>query len=240
MHEEQLLPGRTAGAQSHGLCRGDIGRRVAARRAQLGLSREEVAVRARSAPGYIQYLEEQPATPGIGFLMRLSDALETSVVELTGGTADLAPGGAHAPLHPELVDLDLDECRTLLGTHGVGHVAVTTHDGPAILPVNYLVTDGEVVFRVASDAGVAPMGGDGRTAFEVDHIDDALCRGWSVQVVGEPHDVTDPEAVRRLDEEAYGTPWADAADAHWVAVTPARVSGRRIDVPYAHGSYPRV
>lgn len=72
--------------------RGDIGRRVAARRLQLDLSRQDVALRAGAAPGYIQYVEEQSATPGIGFLLRLADALETTVQELTGGTVDL-PGG---------------------------------------------------------------------------------------------------------------------------------------------------
>lgn len=232
MPENSLLREPAAGRHTHGPCRGDIGRRVAARREQLGLSREEVAVRAGSAPGYIQYLEEQPATPGIGFLLRLADALETSVMELTGGTADLPPGMGHAPLRPELVDLGLDECRTLLGTHGVGHVAVTTHDGPAILPVNYLITDGELAFRVAPDA-LAPLTGDSQMAFEVDHIDDALCRGWSVLVVGTPHPVTDPEAVRTLDEQAYSAPWSGGAEARWVVVTPTRVSGRRISVPYA-------
>ncbi|MFF8828348.1 helix-turn-helix domain-containing protein [Streptomyces sp. NPDC015131] len=223
----------TAGAPAHGPCRGDIGRRVAARREQLGLTREEVAVRAGSAPGYLQYLEEQPATPGIGFLLRLADALETSVVELTGGLADLPPGTGHPPSRPELVDLDLEQCRTLLGSHGVGHVAVTTPDGPAILPVNYLVTEGEVAFRVAPGT-LAPLAGDSRMAFEVDHIDDALCRGWSVLVVGAPHEVTDPDTVRRLDDQAYGMPWRGGADAGWVAVTPARVTGRRVDAPYAH------
>ncbi|ORT55756.1 pyridoxamine 5'-phosphate oxidase family protein [Streptomyces sp. CB03238] len=233
MPEKSLLRGLDAGTHAHGPCRGDIGRRVAARREQLGLSREEVAVRAGSAPGYIQYLEEQTATPGIGFLLRLADALETSVMELTGGTADLPPGTGHPPVHPQLVDLGLDECRTLLGTHGVGHVAVTTHDGPAILPVDYLITDGEVAFRVGRDT-LPPMTGESQMAFEVDHIDDALCRGWSVLVVGTPHEVTDPDAVRRLDDLAYSTPWSEGQEACWMAVTPARVSGRRIDVPYAH------
>ncbi len=81
--------------------RGDIGRRVAARRHQLSLSRQDVALRAGAAPGYIEYVEEQSATPGIGFLLRLADALETTVQELTGGTVDLpgglGPGGPRGP-----------------------------------------------------------------------------------------------------------------------------------------------
>ncbi|MFV0127106.1 pyridoxamine 5'-phosphate oxidase family protein [Streptomyces sp. HMX112] len=235
MSGKSLLKGPDATTQ--GPCRGDIGRRVAARREQLGLTREDVAVRAGSAPGYIQYLEEQTATPGIGFLLRLADALETTVAELTGGTADLPPGSGRAAHHPERVELGLDECRLLLGTHGVGHVAVTTGEGPAILPVDYLIADGEVAFRTTPDARPATAGGN-ELAFEVDHIDDALHGGWSVQVVGEPHQVTDPETVRRLDEQAYSTPWSGDDSCLWTALTPSHVSGRRITTRYTHHPKP--
>ncbi|MGW0117917.1 helix-turn-helix domain-containing protein [Streptomyces sp. NPDC003327] len=62
----------------------DLGRRVEARRARLGPSREEVAARAGSTPGYIDLLEEQLPSPGIEFLVRLANALETTVQDLTG------------------------------------------------------------------------------------------------------------------------------------------------------------
>ncbi|MET9803890.1 pyridoxamine 5'-phosphate oxidase family protein [Streptomyces sp. NPDC006368] len=231
MSEKPLL--RSPETRTPGHCRGDIGRRVAARREQLGLSREEVALRAGSAPGYIQYLEEQPATPGIGFLLRLADALETSVMELEGGTVELPPGAGHSAYRPHLMDLGLDECGALLGTHGVGRVAVTTHDGPAILPVNYVVADGEVAFRAPPGAVVSTAPGS-EVAFEVDHIDDALGRGWSVLVVGEAHPLTDPDSVRRVEAHAYDTPWAGSDNAPWVAVTPSHVTGRKVDAPYAH------
>ncbi|MEE1754666.1 helix-turn-helix domain-containing protein [Streptomyces sp. SP18CS02] len=218
--------------------RGDIGRRVAARREELGLSREDVALRAGSAPGYIQYLEERTATPGMGFMLRLADALETTVAALTGGTADLPPGSGHAAYHAELVDLDPDACRSLLGTHGVGRVAVTTHEGPAILPVNYMIAaDGDVVFRTSPDSVPARAAG-GEIAFEVDHIDDALSQGWSVLVVGTARAVTDPESVRDLEAQAYSTPWAGGDREHWIAVTPVRVTGRRILVHDTHKPFP--
>ncbi|MFJ8693355.1 helix-turn-helix domain-containing protein [Streptomyces roseolilacinus] len=213
--------------------RGDIGRRVAARREQLGLSREDVALRAGSAPGYLQYLEEQAAVPGMGFLLRLADALETTVGALTGGAADLPPGVGHAAYHPELVELDPGECRELLGTHGVGRVAVTTHEGPAILPVNYVVAGDEVVFRTSSESLPGKAAG-GEVAFEVDHIDEAFSRGWSVLLVGTARTVTEPGAVRALEERAFTTPWAGAERDLWVAVTPTRVTGRRIRVHHAH------
>lgn len=213
--------------------RGDIGRRVAARREQLGLTREDVALRAGSAPGYIQYLEEQPVTPGIGFLLRLADALETTVVELTGGGMGLPPGVGHAAYHSELVELSPDECRTRLSTHGVGRVAVSTPDGPAIVPVNYLVWDDAVAYRTAPDAAAAAAEGR-EVAFEVDHIDEALSQGWSVLVVGTARAVTDPETVRRLDEQATTTPWAGGDRELWLIITPTRLTGRRIHVRETH------
>lgn len=94
-----------------------------------------------------------------------------------------------------------------MADHGVGRIGVRTPEGPAIVPVNYDVVDGAVVFRTAP--GSAPSLAAGHeTAFEVDRIDDALSRGWSVLVTGPAARVTDPETVRHLTARAYTTPWA--------------------------------
>ncbi|MEU3447515.1 pyridoxamine 5'-phosphate oxidase family protein [Streptomyces thermolilacinus] len=208
---------------------GDLGRRVAARREQLGMSYEDLARRTGAAPEYIQYLETHPATHGIGFLLRLADALETSVDELTGGNVDLPPGIGQAAYHPELVELGASECWELLGSNGVGRVGMTTEAGPAILPVNYLVLGGDVAYRTSPDA--APAGAAGHVvAFEVDRIDDAFSRGWSVLVVGEARTVTEPHAVERLETHSRSTPWAGGVRDLWITVTPGRVTGRRIVV----------
>ncbi|QGV77354.1 helix-turn-helix domain-containing protein [Streptomyces ficellus] len=208
---------------------GDLGRRVAARREQLGVSYEDLAMRTGAAPEYIHYLETHPATHGIGFLLRLADALETSVDELTGGKADLPPGIGQAAYHPELVELGEPECWQLLGGNGVGRVGVTTEAGPAILPVNYTVLGGDVAYRTSPDAAPACAAGH-EVAFEVDRIDDAFSRGWSVLVVGEARTVTEPRAVERLEAHSRSTPWAGGARDLWITVTPRRVTGRRIVV----------
>ncbi|QNE73379.1 helix-turn-helix domain-containing protein [Streptomyces finlayi] len=208
---------------------GDFGRRVEARRKQLGLSRDEIAHRAGSAPGYITYVEEQSATPGIGFMLRLADALGTSLEELSGATVDLPPGTGQAAYHPELLTLDREECWALLGTHGVGRVGVATGEGPAIVPVNYVVNDGSVAFRTA--AGALPARTvDHEIAFEVDRIDEAFSRGWSVLVVGRAREVTDPAAQRVLTERAPTEPWAGGDRHLWISVQASRVTGRRIFV----------
>ncbi|WP_418960951.1 helix-turn-helix domain-containing protein [Streptomyces tritici] len=216
MHPEPHAPRR---APAHP--RGDVGRRVAARRHELGLSREDLALRAGSAPGYIQYLEEQPATPGVAFLLRLADALETTVPALTGAAAGPPPAELL-----RTVELDPAACWALLDTHGVGRIARQTPDGPVVLPVNYLVTDGRVAFRstTPTSSGTA----DADLAFEADHIDETSGQGWSVLLVGPVHDVTDPAAVERLAARADGGPWTGGEGSHWTLLAPQRVTGRRI------------
>ncbi|WP_165956071.1 helix-turn-helix domain-containing protein, partial [Streptomyces hainanensis] len=125
--------------------RTDVGRRVALRREQLGLSREEVAGRAGVAPQYLRYLEEHPASPSVASLTRVARALGTTVAELSGGPA--AAGAASAGGGGEAVSLDPEACYELVAAHSVGRIAVRTADGPAIVPVGYAVVDGAIVFQ---------------------------------------------------------------------------------------------
>ncbi|MGW1911636.1 DUF1918 domain-containing protein [Streptomyces sp. NPDC002076] len=207
---------------------GDIGRRVAAERRRQGLSREETAGRARMSPDYLAYLEERPADPTLATLIRLADALGTTVATLRGGGIDLPPGQGHALLRPELRDLAPEECRTLLSTHGVGRVSVSTPDGrPAVVPVNYDVVDDAIVFRTVPDS-VAAAAAEREVAFEVDHLDEALSQGWSVLAVGPASVVTDPDTVRRLTRQAHTTPWAGGHREMWVSIRPVTLTGRRI------------
>ncbi|MGR3937546.1 helix-turn-helix domain-containing protein [Streptomyces sp. BRA346] len=206
---------------------GDLGRRVALRREELGLSRADLAARAGTSPGYVRYIEEYPADPGAGVLLRLASALETSTAELRGGTAMSPPGLGRAARRADLLELSPWECRERLATHGVGRVSVSTAPGPAIVPVNYSVVDDTVVFRTAPDATPAAAAG-AEVAFEVDHIDEALSEGWSVLVVGRARRVTDPAAVRRLDDAAYTPPWPGGGRDLWLRIEPERITGRRI------------
>ncbi|WP_155056070.1 pyridoxamine 5'-phosphate oxidase family protein [Streptomyces blattellae] len=209
---------------------GDLGRRLAQRRTELGLSREETAARAGMAPGYLQYVEEHPtAAPGAGVLHMLAEALHTTVTDLTGGDAELPPGAGQGVRHARLTELTPRECRTLLSTHGVGRIAVPTVTGPVIVPVNYSVVDGAVVFR--TEPGSTPSQAAGcQVAFEVDRIDDAFSQGWSVLVRGHARAVTDPDEARRLDEQAYSGPWAGGRRDQWVRIDTYGVTGRRITV----------
>ncbi|MFB7732992.1 pyridoxamine 5'-phosphate oxidase family protein [Streptomyces sp. NPDC056112] len=206
---------------------GDFGRRLAAARRKRGLSLEETAGRARMSPQYLAYLEQRPSAPGMGTVVRLADALDTTLITLSGGDQDLPPGQGQALLHPRLTDLGPDECRALLSTHGVGRVALTGPDGPAVLPVNYDVVDDSLVFRTEPDAAPAAAVGH-EVAFEVDQVDETMSQGWSVLAVGRAEAVTDAEAVRRLEQRVHSDPWAGGPRTLWVRIRPARLTGRRI------------
>ncbi|MFC9496618.1 MULTISPECIES: pyridoxamine 5'-phosphate oxidase family protein [unclassified Streptomyces] len=220
-HAEAVPTGR---AQS------DIGRRIAQRREELGLTREETAARAGTAPGYIQYLEEKStAMPGMGVLIRLADALDMRLSALRGGDAELTPGMGRAARHPELIELSVEECWARLSTHGVGRVAVDGPAGPFVVPLNYSVVDGMIAYRTAPDATPATAVGT-HVAFEVDQIDEALSQGWSVLLQGPARAVSDADTVRRLNALAYSEPWAGGERDMWVCIDPDSVSGRRIVV----------
>ncbi|MEU6657684.1 pyridoxamine 5'-phosphate oxidase family protein [Streptomyces sp. NPDC046821] len=209
---------------------GDIGRRIAQRREELGLTREETAAKVGTAPGYIQYLEEKStAMPGIGVLIRLADALGIDVATLRGGEVGLPPGIGQAAAQPELTEMSVDECWERLSTHGVGRVAIDAPNGLLVLPLNYTVVDGTIAFRTAPGATPATAVGH-QVAFEVDRIDEALSQGWSVLLQGRARVVTDPDTVRRLNALAYSGPWAGGERDMWVRVEPDSVSGRRIVV----------
>ncbi|MFF0433818.1 helix-turn-helix domain-containing protein [Streptomyces sp. NPDC004327] len=217
----------------------DLGRRVEARRTRLGLSREEVAARAGSTPGYIGLLEEQLPTPGIEVLVRIANALETTVQDLTGYTADVAPGTGRAGLHARMDEIDASECWALLDDHGVGRVAVMGDAGPEIFPVNYQVMGGEVLFMTAEDAPLAKAADSGTAiAFEEDHMDEAFSQGWSVLLVGPARTVSDPATARAFGDAAYSTPWTGEGRDVPVVLTPHRVTGRRIRVQGAPGTEP--
>ncbi|CAM5455420.1 helix-turn-helix domain-containing protein [Streptomyces purpurascens] len=223
----------TEPASSHaveGRPMGDLARRITQRRTELGLTRQETATRAGMAPAYLQYLEERPAAdPGAGTLLRLAGALKTTVRHLTGGDTELPPGLGRASRTPRFTELTEAECRSLLSPHGVGRLAVSTAAGPVVMPVNYSVVDGEIVFRTAPGSTPAQAAGH-QVAFEVDRIDEAFSEGWSVLVRGPARAVTDQDEAARLEEQVFSTPWAGGRRELWLCVEPVGVTGRRITV----------
>ncbi|MFF8991344.1 helix-turn-helix domain-containing protein [Streptomyces sp. NPDC014983] len=222
-------PGDRPPAPADGPPRGDLGRRLRRRRAELGLSREEVAARAGMAEAYVAHLEQHStAAPDSGTLLRLAGALRTSPQALGGGFAGLPSGLGQASRDPRFGELGEQECRELLSTHGIGRFAFSTEGAPLVLPVNYSVVDGAIVFRTREGSAIT-QGFDREVAFQVDRVDDAFSEGWSVLVRGTAHAVTDPDEAQRLTRRAYSTPWAGGGRDLWVRIEPMAYTGRRIE-----------
>lgn len=126
----------------------------------------------------------------------------------------------------ELVELDRDECLSLLATCEVGRVVFTAAAMPAALPVRYLLDGEEIVFRTGDAHTFAAIR---RTVvgFQTDDIDRTSRTGWTVLGVGRSYEVTDP---RRTAALAARLPAGRAAPlgTHLVAVPMQHLTGHRL------------
>jgi nitroimidazol reductase NimA-like FMN-containing flavoprotein (pyridoxamine 5'-phosphate oxidase superfamily) len=123
--------------------------------------------------------------------------------------------------------LDRDECAALLGTQRIGRVGMATPE-PLVLPVEYALLDGDVVFRTAPGEKLIAAVMGRTVAFEIDEYDVTARTGWSVVVVGTAEEVVGREELTRV--EALGLhPWSGELRDRYVRIHAEEISGRRID-----------
>jgi uncharacterized protein len=127
---------------------------------------------------------------------------------------------------PRLEEISKQQCLELLASKKVGRVAFCTTSGPVVLPVNYTVHDGTVLFRTSSYSSLAGHLRDSPAAFEVDEVDDDTQSGWSVLLQGHASFVEFPDLPPdRLDRPE---PWADGSRMLHIRLTPRELTGRRL------------
>ena len=142
---------------------------------------------------------------------------------------------------PVLERLDEAECLQLIAPGGIGRIAFTGRYGLTVLPVNYKLHDGAIVFRTAQDS---PTGEDLRTgiahaeyqvAFEIDQINPETRDGWSVLIHGPAHHMASDD--ERAAVAASGVaPWPRGVHEHAIRITPTSVTGRRLVHRHTAGS----
>jgi nitroimidazol reductase NimA-like FMN-containing flavoprotein (pyridoxamine 5'-phosphate oxidase superfamily) len=129
-------------------------------------------------------------------------------------------------------ELDEDTCLRLISRGGIGRIAYTGRFGPVVLPVNYTLHEGAIVFRTAEhgpldeDLRTGIEGAEYKVAFEIDDIDLEKREGWSVLIQGPAHHVT--AAERDAAVQAGVQAWAPGERELFVRIVPSRLTGRRI------------
>jgi len=208
---------------------GDFGRRVAERRNELGLSREELARQAGIDPGYLEYLEERPgASPEASTRLRLARALSTSVDHLEGGGFGEPVGTGHPPGGvAEVLELERTECYELLRHGGIGRVLFCEDRGPVGLPVNFRLLDEDIVFRTGDGSIRGAVAAGGLIGIEADRLDDALGEGWSVLATGHGALVEDAAVLERVSALDIHS-WAGEHRPRVVRLHVDEITGRRI------------
>jgi hypothetical protein len=207
---------------------GDLSKRVARRRAELHLSKAQVAARAGMSLRYLEYVERYPARPDASVLRRLAAALQTTPAALLGAGAQAPPGYGRIGSPPVVTKLTSAECRRLIAPGGIGRIAFCTTSGPTVRPVNFAMVAGTIVIRTGEGTAIDGHA-DGQVGFEVDHIDEALSQGWSVVVGGRAHRVTHPAELQIVRHDATIWPWPGGDRDVYVRIIPDTVTGRRIE-----------
>jgi nitroimidazol reductase NimA-like FMN-containing flavoprotein (pyridoxamine 5'-phosphate oxidase superfamily) len=132
-----------------------------------------------------------------------------------------------------LQELDEAECLRLIAPGGIGRIGYSGRYGPTVMPVNYQLFEGTIVFRTAQDSATDEdlrteiPDAEYKVAFEIDDFDSAARTGWSVLVQGSAHHV-ESDAERVSVAAAGVEPWAGGDRELFMRIVPTRVTGRRV------------
>ena len=129
---------------------------------------------------------------------------------------------------PESRELDRQECERLLRGGVVGRVALSTPDGPHIIPVNYAVLDDTIVVRTSPYSVLGTYARDAMLAFEVDHVDHDRHVGWSVVARGRGWAEVDPGELTRIREGWQPRPWASGSRNLYLRIRWDSLTGRSL------------
>jgi uncharacterized protein len=143
-------------------------------------------------------------------------------------TVNQAPTVGEEPMVDEGLEL-LDEvqCRELLAGATLGRIGLSRKALPVIVPVNYGIFDGKIMFWSGPGTKLAAAQLSTIVAFEVDRFDEIARTGWSVLVVGVARVVRDMVALDSARRRGLRS-WVDGDRSHLVQIDIEFISGRRI------------
>lgn len=125
----------------------------------------------------------------------------------------------------QLQTLSDERCLELLGQAETARVAWCTARGPVVIPVNIRLDGTRVLIRTSAGSALAERVDVERVAVQVDDVDAASRRGWSVLARGVAHVHLRP--AREEDPE----PWPAGPHSALVEVAIDELSGRWLPAP---------
>ncbi|MDF2093687.1 pyridoxamine 5'-phosphate oxidase family protein [Knoellia sp. 3-2P3] len=134
--------------------------------------------------------------------------------------------------HEVVTELPELDCWELLRQQEFGRLAFHLVNEVHIVPINYVVHRGRIVFRTAEGSKLLGITMNHDVAFEIDHYDEeqatsVVVRGTARELQGEEADQAENLPLR---------PWVPTAKFSIVEIKPVEVTGRlfRLDRPWSH------
>ena len=128
---------------------------------------------------------------------------------------------------PQLATLTREECLELLRGAVVGRIGYVADGKAIIIPVNFALLEGDIVFCTATGSKLSWLSLRERVTFEADESRPADHEGWSVLIHGVAREVTHPEELAVLRRGPLSS-WLRSPREHWVRITIEAMSGRAL------------
>jgi nitroimidazol reductase NimA-like FMN-containing flavoprotein (pyridoxamine 5'-phosphate oxidase superfamily) len=126
-----------------------------------------------------------------------------------------------------------EQCWKLLGGSSFGRLATSALGMVDIMPINYVVDKGTLVFRTAPGSKLLEISVSNIVAFEIDNYraNDA----WSVVLKGTAEMITNPYDIV-LAEALPLNPWVPTDKPIFVRITPTDITGRHFSFGTGEGN----
>jgi hypothetical protein len=121
--------------------------------------------------------------------------------------------------------LPREESLELLGSVPIGRMVYTRQALPAVDPVNFALSSGEIVIRSGTGRTLAAAARGDVVAFEADAPDTTASPGWSVTVIGRSRQAGAAEEISRLGQLGLVS-WTPGEHDHFICIGIEIVTGQ--------------